>query len=257
MSKSRGLPLDTGAGSVSSRKQLPEQDLGNPLEVMVQARTLQLMELTTHLQNFAEEEKRKLARELHDELGSLLTAAKLDIAFLKTRCANNEPQIASKFERLGVMLDQGMALQRRVIDKLRPCTLEMLGLASAVRELAESAGHQSKAVVQVEIDDDIAPVGDDALALYRIVQEALTNAQKHAEPTKINVELTREGDQLSLQVEDNGKGFDTSRSNSGFGLLTIRQRVWSRQGQMSIESVPGVGTRLQIRIPYRPPVSPA
>src|SRR4051812_9832527 len=105
------------------------------IESLVRARTAQLTELAAHLYRVREDERRALARELHDELGSLLTAAKLDLGFIKSKCVAANPALLDKCTRLADMLDQAMAFKRRVIDELRPSTLDMLGLSAATREL--------------------------------------------------------------------------------------------------------------------------
>jgi signal transduction histidine kinase len=224
------------------------------LEVLVHARTLELSELASYLNQVREDEKLSLARQLHDELGSLLTAARLDIAFIRSKCAGSHPELVSKCDRIAAMLDQGAALKRRIIDNLRPATLDLLGLGSAVRELVENFASESQAVASAQIDDEIDQRNDDALAVYRIIEEALTNVKRHAQASEVRVMLERAGDMLRVHVRDNGKGFDplAARSSQGNGLAAMRQRVRSMGGRVSIVSLPGAGAEVEVWLPFRP-----
>src|SRR6185436_4904260 len=158
------------AGRIVSQKEQVEDDK-EKLESMVSARTAELSELTSYLHKVREDERRSLARELHDELGSILTAAKLDVAFIKSRIAQSAPELGAKCDRVAAMLDQGTALKRRLIDNLRPSTLDMLGLAPAARDLVETFAGDERIVVNAEIDEEILLRNEDALELYRILQE--------------------------------------------------------------------------------------
>ena len=243
-------------GAASKAQELPVADEMERLENMVQARTRELSSLASHLQNVIEDERRILARALHDELGSVLTAAKLDAAFLKANCVKNNPAMLPKFERLTSMLEQGMSLQRRIIDELRPSTLDLLGLVPAVRELGDLFSAKYSISIQMDIDNEIAPVNGDALALYRIVGETLANVRKHAQAMQVTIAIARAGQLLHLRVADNGRGFDPSLDTAagGHGLSGVRQRVRTLGGRFSLDSNPGNGTVIEVWIPYRPEV---
>ena len=241
------------AGRIASQKEKVEDDKER-LESMVRARTTELSELTSYLHKVREDERRSLARELHDELGSILTAAKLDIAFIKSRCAQSNPELVPKCDRIAEMIDQGTALKRRIIDNLRPSTLDMLGLAPATRDLVEGFATDARIMVDAEIDEEIVLRNDDALALYRIIQEALVNVREHADASKVWVELGREGDLIHALVRDDGKGFDPVAlpRSAGHGLSAMRQRIRALGGKFGVSSSPGGGTTVDAWLPYRP-----
>src|SRR3990167_4998503 len=160
-----------------------ERDL---LESQVRQRTADLAKLATHLQNVREEERGHLARELHDELGSLLTAAKLDVARLKSRLAGNLPEAAERLTHLTSTLNSGIALARRIVEDLRPSSLSHLGLPDSLeiltRELAESSG------LSITTDLESVDLGGTAqLTVYRMVQESLTNIGKYANANQAEV----------------------------------------------------------------------
>jgi len=242
---------ESQAGRLARRAQQSEDDKER-LESLVRARTDELSELTAYLHKIREEERRSLARELHDELGSILTAAKLDITFIKSRCAQSNPELVPKCDRVSAMLDQGTALKRRIIDNLRPSTLDMLGLAPAARDLVETFAGNAKIVVDAEIDDEIVIRNDDALVLFRLIQEALANVERHANASEAWVELRREGDTIRVLVRDNGTGFDpAARREPGGGIALMRQRLRALGGKFNLTSIPGSGTTIEASLPVR------
>ena len=227
------------------------------IEALVEARTAELTDVIGYLCSTHEDERRNLARELHDELGSILTAAKLDISFIKSKFAGANEEMIAKCERIAAMLDDGAALKRRLIDFLHPSTLAMLGLAPAVRELVENFSAASQVDIEcecdVDSDIDIDHNNSDALTVYRVIQEALANVARHAKATKVQVTLQRSGDQLHVVVRDNGDGFDpvaVSRA-PGRGLSAMKQRVKALEGTLRIDSAPGNGTVLDAWMPLR------
>ena len=229
------------------------QGSGGNVEAGVQSRIAELTRLATYLFQVREDERRDLARELHDELGSLLTAAKLDAGFIKSKCAAANPALLDKCARLADMIDKAMALKRRVIDELRPSTLDMLGLSAATRELVENFAAASKITVRGDIDPDIEARDDNALALYRILQEALANVDRHADAREVEIRLSREGRMLHARVVDNGKGFSPVASGrlTPHGLDAIRERARGLGGRVVIESTPGTGTAVDVWMPVQ------
>ena len=158
------------------------------LEVEVAARTAQLKELALHLQTVREDERSHLARELHDELGALLTAAKLDAARLKTRLGPTTPEVTERMAHLNEALNSGIALKRRIIEDLRPSSLSNLGLVAALEILVR----EYSARMELEVDCELHPVnlGPSAeLTIYRLVQEALTNIAKYAKASRVQVKV--------------------------------------------------------------------
>lgn len=221
------------------------------VERVVRERTAELSDLASYLHRLHEEEKRALARELHDELGSLLTAAKLDITYIKSKCAKAAPELVAKCERIASMIDQSTALKRRVIDQLRPSTLDLLGLGPAVRELVDNFTTGNATSAEVEFDNAVAVHGEPALALYRIIEEALANVREHAQASKVQVTIERTDASLRVCVRDDGRGFDPGsvRGAAGNGLASIRQRIAAMGGRMSIDTAPGRGTSIAAEFP--------
>jgi signal transduction histidine kinase len=221
------------------------------LEQEVMARTAQLRELAQHLQTIREDERNHLARELHDELGALLTAAKLDVARLKSRLGSaTAPENVERLAHLNDTLNGGIALKRRIIEDLRPSSLSNLGLVAALEILLR----EFSARTEIEVVDRLEAVELDPsaqLTVYRMVQEALTNIAKYAQATDITVTLTREPDGgARVSVHDNGVGFDVATPRTAsHGLIGMRYRVEAEGGSMHLESVPGEGTLIEAVLP--------
>jgi signal transduction histidine kinase len=224
-----------------------ERDL---LERQVRDRTASLAELATHLQNVREEERGHLARELHDELGALLTAAKLDVARLKSRLGPQAaPEMTQRLQHLTEALNSGIALKRRIIEDLRPSSLSNLGLNASLeilaREFAERSGIDvTTNLEQVELD----PARQ--LTVYRLVQESLTNVSKYAEAGHVEINLRNYRGHVEVDIHDDGKGFDPSHTKaSTHGLAGMRHRVEAAGGRLTIKSAPGRGTRIAAVLP--------
>jgi signal transduction histidine kinase len=232
-----------------------ERDL---LERQVRERTASLAELATHLQNVREEERGHLARELHDELGALLTAAKLDVARLKSRLGPQAaPEIAQRLQHLTEALNSGIALKRRIIEDLRPSSLSNLGLSASLEILAREFSERSGAEVTTSLE---AVQLDEArqLTVYRLVQESLTNVGKYAEARQIEVTLRNYGGQVEIEIRDDGRGFDPARIKaSTHGLAGMRHRVEAAGGRLAVASTPGKGTRISAVLPASPPAPAA
>ena len=219
------------------------------LERKVQARTLGLARLTAHLQKVREEERARLARDLHDELGALLVAAKLDLARLKAHLDGGGDYVAQRLQHLGDALNQGIAFKRRVIEDLHPSSLTKLGLTSALEILAKEFRERSGIATHCALQM-LEPPHDIALTIYRLVQEAFTNIVKYADASAVNVDLEGDAGELSIEVRDDGIGFDPAGvAVSAHGLEGMRYRVAMHGGDLHIHSVRGQGTRISARIP--------
>jgi signal transduction histidine kinase len=228
------------------RRQLQQER--DRLEQQVGSRTRDLRELATHLQTTREDERGHLARELHDELGGLLTAAKLDVARLRSRLLD-KPELIERLDHLAASLNDGIALKRRIIEDLRPSSLTHLGLVPALQILCREMEQRLGVPVQAQLDPiGLRPPAD--LAVYRFVQEALTNVGKYADAKLVSVLLRQHSDSVQIEVEDDGVGFDTNASQVGHhGHSGQRFRVESLGGQMVIDSHAGQGTRLRATLP--------
>lgn len=223
------------------------------LDGLVQERTGELSELATYLTNVREVEKARLARELHDELGALLTAAKMESGWIARHL--DETELAPCRERLARLdehLDAGIALKRRIIDNLRPPLLDMLGLVAALRTLGEEFACDAGETLTMDLPAADIPVAPEpALALYRIAQEALTNIRKHAHARQVKLALRVLDGTLELEIEDNGQGFRSGgpEGRRHHGLTGMKHRVQMCSGEFALTSRPGAGARITVRIP--------
>ena len=219
------------------------------LEVEVKQRTAQLTELTHHLQTAREDERNRLARNLHDELGALLTSAKLDAARVKSRLAGTAPEALERLNHLVGTLNSSIALGRRIIEDLRPSTLSNLGLVETLEILAREFAEGS----DVQVHCALAPVSLDAdaeLMIYRLVQEAITNISKYAQASQVWIGMAEHDGEVKVTVRDNGVGFDTTTNQrAAHGLLGMRFRVEAEGGTLAVVSAPGQGTLLDLRLP--------
>ena len=219
------------------------------LDLQVRERTANLAELATHLQNVREDERGHLARELHDELGALLTAAKLDVARLKSRLNANQPEIIERLMHLTTTLNSGIALKRRIVEDLRPSSLSHLGLVASLEILARE--FEERADVPIMTDLENVDLGGAAqLTVYRLVQESLTNIGKYAEASQIAISLLNMDGYITVEVRDNGKGFDSDNINpSSHGLNGMRHRVEAAGGSLTITTSPQAGTKITAVLP--------
>jgi signal transduction histidine kinase len=227
------------------------------LDREVARRTAELTELARHLQTVREDERARLARELHDELGALLTAAKLDVARIRRMTRTTAPEIDERLLHMAELLDQGIALKRRIIEDLRPSALSNLGLVPALEILTQEFAQRSGLQLSLELTET-ADAEADRLALYRLVQEALTNVLRHAQAKHVRVSLIEADGWLQLSIRDDGQGFNPEAVGAGHhGLLGMRYRIESLGGTLQLLSAPGRGTLVLARLPPRPPVAPA
>lgn len=219
------------------------------LDLQVRERTANLAELATHLQNVREDERGHLARELHDELGALLTAAKLDVARLKSRLGTNQPEATERLVHLTTTLNSGIALKRRIVEDLRPSSLSHLGLVASLEILARE--FEQRADLSITADLENVDLGGSAqLTVYRLVQESLTNIGKYAEATQVVISLLDMGAFITVEVGDNGKGFDSNAVNpSSHGLTGMRHRVEAAGGRLTVTSSPQAGTKVTAVLP--------
>ena len=227
--------------------------VGDPMhEPLTSEQAGELFELASHLQRTHEEENRRIARELHDELGSLLTAAKLDIAFIKSKCAKTVPDLVTKCDRVASMIDQATALTRRIIDELRPSTLDMLGLVPAVRELLDEFVTDTKIATTIDVDDDLDVQGETALVVYRAIEQGLANIRTRPSVANVHITITQSAPSLSLKMTDDGSSFDQASVSgaAGNGYAAIRQRIAAAGGRVSIRSGRGGGTMMDADIPH-------
>lgn len=219
------------------------------LERLVRERTARLTVLANHLQTVQENEREHLARELHDELGALLTAAKLDVARIRSKLPADNAMLAERLTHLTETLNSVIALKRRIVEDLRPSSLSNLGLVSALEILAREFGQHNGLVVNTDLDR-VELNADADLTVYRVVQESLTNISKYAHATEITVTLHAYEHHIELEVIDNGQGFDVAdRINASHGFAGMRHRVEALRGTLTVSSEVGRGSTIRVVLP--------
>ncbi|MDP2035394.1 MAG: CHASE3 domain-containing protein [Polaromonas sp.] len=231
------------------REQEALQRERDQLDKEVRDRTATLAELATHLQQVREDERGHLARELHDELGALLTAAKLDVARIKSRLGVISPEATERIQHLIETLNSGIALKRRIVEDLRPSSLSHLGLVASLEILARE--FEDRSGLSISTDLEMVELGGAAqLTVYRLVQESLTNIGKYAEARQAGISLHNFDSYIAVEVKDDGKGFDSLKiSSASHGLAGMRHRVEAAGGKLTVASRPGEGTRIFAVLP--------
>ncbi len=221
------------------------------LELEVRHRTAELTGLARHLETAREDEKARLARDLHDELGALLTAAKLDVARMRPLLLQAVPELLPRMAHLGDTLNSGIALKRRIIEDLRPSTLSTLGLLPALQILCAEFAERLGVPVHTDLHTvSLTPAAQ--LTAFRLVQESLSNIAKHAHAHSVWVTLVEQPRHMFITVRDDGVGFDPERVGTGHhGLLGMRYRVQADEGEFTVQTAPGQGTQICARVPLQ------
>ena len=221
------------------------------LKAEVAGKTAELRTLAGYLQTVSEDEKSHLARELHDELGGLLTAAKLTLARMRVKL-KSDAEMIERADQISRHINDVIALKRKIIEDLRPSTLSALGLNAALDALCTAASQHLGFEIKTNIVTvDLPP--DTELGIYRIVQEALTNIGKYAKATEVVVELQQTETEILLNIKDNGHGFDLATLKPGqHGLAGMRFRVESLSGTMTQHASLGEGVHIAVRLPRQP-----
>ncbi len=220
-------------------------------EAALRKMNLQLRELSSALQAVREQERARIARELHDELGQKLTGLKLDLSWLGSRIKEGREADPAKVDDMRHLLDETIASVRRISTELRPLILDDLGLGEAIRWQAHEVSRRSGLEIQMDLPA-AAMVRQDALAtaLFRIAQESMTNAVRHAHATHMCISLTANADALRLSLRDNGQGFDTHTKSLGVGLVSMRERAVAMGGVFTLISAPGQGVTISVVLPF-------
>lgn len=212
----------------------------------------QLRNLSTYLQSAREEERTEVAREIHDGLGQLLTAIKMDISWLNKKLPNVQNGLAEKAASMIKLIDNAMLEVKQISARLRPAILDDLGIEPAleweVSEFIKRMGIECRLKTNLEkldIDRDLATV------IYRITQESLTNIARHAQATEVEINLRYDSDLLLLEINDNGVGITKEQVSNpkSFGLLGIGERVLQYGGNLDICGVKETGTQIRISLP--------
>ena len=221
-----------------------------------------LRRLSQHLQEVRERESKRIAREIHDELGQQLTALKMDLSWLSNRVDPKEEgakKFLQKIDRMSALVDNTIQTVQKVTSELRPGLLDDLGLVPAVEWLAQEFESQTNIPCKIQLHCEMVNIDPDcSTAIFRISQEALTNVSRHAKATRVEINLKEENDALVLKIKDNGKGIEPDEvfAPSSLGLMGMRERVRPFGGELKISGTPTKGTILTVTLPYKRLVEP-
>ena len=221
-------------------------------EEQFRASSEQLRALAARLQSAREDERTYVAREIHDELGQTCTALKMDLVLLVQQLPKNRRRAHERAQSMVKLIDDMIHTLRRIASKLRPGTLDDLGLLAAIEWQAQEFESRSGVKCHLALPQaEIALDSDRSTAIFRIFQETLTNVARHANATRVNVRLVGDAESLTLEVTDNGKGIDETRASAhnSLGLLGMRERALLLGGEFNVAGVSGQGTTVTLRVP--------
>ncbi len=239
-------------GLLATRELRRRQAANQQLDELVRERTADLQELSTHMLRIGELEKAALARELHDELGGLLVAMRMDLAQLRRRIVLHDEDAETRWERVNNALTAGVELKRRIIEELRPTLLDNLGLVAAVRWQVEQSTALGGLALEVDLPEEEPELGGDtAIAVFRSVQEALSNILKHARATRVKLSMQRSVQRLRITIEDDGVGLpaDAAKKPGSHGLKQMSFRMQAVGGEVRLASVLPHGTLTILIVP--------
>jgi PAS domain S-box-containing protein len=215
----------------------------------------QLAELSSHLEAAKEEERERIARDIHDELGGTLVAIKIETSLLSSKLPTDPLQLRKRVRAVEGLIDEAISTAGRVARELRPGILKDFGLAAAIECQADDFSQRVGLNCDTTgISHEVDPDETTSLALFRVFQEALTNVAKHAQATWVGIRLGTEGDELMLEIADNGRGISAEDMNKpkSFGLRGIRERMRGLGGSLELARNSPLGTRVILRAPFRP-----
>lgn len=250
----RSTPQRLGDGALQWHGIITDISRSKEAEAKLRHSREQLSELSDHMEAAKEEERERIARDIHDELGSTLVALKIESSLLASKLPTSPPLLHDKARVIEQMLDQAMNTVSRVVRELRPGILKEFGLAAALESQAEDFSQRTGIVCRVRCDDDASELDEAAsLALFRIFQEALTNVAKHAHASLVVVRLHRERHVIALEIRDNGRGISAADLNkpSSFGLRGIRERINSLGGEFNIAASEQGGCHMLLCVPQQ------
>lgn len=240
--------------------------LQNGLEERVRERTAQLLEaqaslfdsqsrlqeLTGFLQNVREEERTRIARELHDELGQALTSLRIDLGWLRGKFQNSGEATVDRVSGAYALVERTIEALRRISEGLRPGMLDVLGLAATVEHHVNQFEERSGIACSLAMNREEFKIdGELATSIFRLIQEALTNVLRHAAASHVSIFINDDAGNIRVCIEDDGQGFQPNQGKKTFGLLGMQERVKMLDGKIEITSQPGQGSRIFATFPYR------
>lgn len=221
-------------------------------EIKLEATQAELRELAAYREKAREDERKHIARELHDELGQMLSAIRMEVSLLKMQKDHTGKQFQDKMQSIVELVDRTIRSVRNVVVMLRPVALER-GVVAALKWLVDEFSNQARISCSLNISDENLDIDEEhGIAIFRIVQESLTNVAKHSGASKVRVVLETKGEGYHLTIDDNGKGFDPAvQKDKSMGLIGIRERVFRLGGELKIDSQTNKGTTLDVTLPHR------
>lgn len=210
----------------------------------------ELQRLTSHLENVREEERMRIARELHDEMGATLAALKMRAAWLASRLPPELTLLLEEADHISGLVSDGVQTVRQIVRKLRPTLLENVGLDAAIEDYVRQFRLNTNIeCILVLPEERLILEADQSSAIFRILQESLSNVAKHAQASKVDILFSRRSNSLTMVVEDNGLGFVQKHRDKSFGLIGIRERALMAGGKAKINGARGRGVRVSVTVP--------
>jgi signal transduction histidine kinase len=230
--------------------------MNSRLEAHVRAQTSELRQLASHIETVREEERRRIAQGLHDELGQELVAIRYAVALARRRCEQAASPVQKNLEQIDSLVEHTAGITYTIVNELRPRMIDDLGLVATIEWLLQKTSERYEIPCQLRKPEHPPAVDSHlSITLFRILQEALTNVIRHAEATRIQVDLSIDDERLCLSVRDNGIGFRPAnrRGPGGIGLVSMRERAFAVGGTFRIERDSAGGTVVTVEIPLKPP----
>ncbi|HSV35861.1 MAG TPA: PAS domain S-box protein [Ramlibacter sp.] len=248
--EARSIPQSLDGGGIEWYGFLHDVTGRKRVEAALRASELQFRTLAARRETERESERKRIARELHDELGQYLTALRMRASLLRVQFGAGNPALVDSIGQLTRLADRTIEVVRDAATSLRPAALDM-GIVSALEWLVQEFKAHSGVACELRVPQEEIDLHEDcATAMFRIVQESLTNVARHAQATRVEISLHRHGDHHRLEVRDDGRGFDPGVPKvKAIGLIGVRERVLMLGGDLVLSSAPGQGTVLEVRIP--------
>lgn len=218
----------------------------------IQTLTTRLQRQALEAQTNIEQERYQLSRELHDELGSLLTAIKMDISWASKQLKETAPQVTEKLKKTNQYLDRSINFKREMVQNLHPAMIKSFGLIASLQNLLDEAAHRNQWQLDLIMPEQELQMNETlSLIIYRVVQESLNNCSKYAKASQVAVHLMHDEHTIKLEISDNGQGFEMQQLTArNTGLKGMRNRVESIGGRYEVSSAPGQGVYTRVLLPY-------